>query len=146
MVCLETRLKNSLAEGALLCQYTQLNLICENGLISVPFCNPGCVSNIHLHVADIFRDGKNNDLGAFGIDLSAWRNIRIQALNKKLTVFVDDKPIYNLRFNKNLGKITGFHYKFFGCGSVERLKLWNEKNELSFGDDFSADVKKTQPL
>ena len=143
---LETRLKNSLAEGALLCQYTQLNLICENGLISVPFCNPGCVSNIHLHVADIFRDGKNNDLGVFGIDLSAWRNIRIQSLNKKLTVFVDDKPIYNLRFNKNLGKITGFHYKFFGCGSVERLKLWNEKNELSFGDDFSIDVKKTQPL
>jgi hypothetical protein len=137
---LETRLKNSLAEGALLCQYSQLNLICENGLISVPFCNPGCVSNIHLHVSDIFRDGKNNDLSAFGIDLSGWRDIRIRSLNKEVTVIVDDKPVYNLQFNKSLGKITGIHYKFFGCGSVEMLKLWNEKNELSYGEDFSADV------
>jgi hypothetical protein len=138
---LETRLKNSLAEGALLCQYTQLNLICENGLISVPFCNPGCVSNIQLHVSDIFRDGKNNDLSAFGTDLSGWRDIRIRSRNKEITFFVDNKPVYNLRFNKNLGKITGFHYKFFGCGSVDRIKLWNEKNELSWEEDFFAAVK-----
>lgn len=138
---LETRLKNSLAEGALLCQYTQLNLICENGLISVPFCNPGCASNIHLHISDIFRDGKKNDLAAFGIDLSAWRDIRIRSVNKEITVFVDDKPVYNLRFSKNLGKITGFHYKFFGCGSVDRIKVWNEKNELSYAEDFSTSAE-----
>jgi hypothetical protein len=142
---METRLKNNPAEGALICQYTQLNLICENGLISVPFCNPGCVSNIHLHISDIFKDGKVNDLSAFGIDLGDWRNIKIQSVNKEITVFADAKQIYKLRFNKDLGKITGFHYKFFGCGSVDDIKLWNEKKELSYGNDFSSSVLLSVP-
>jgi hypothetical protein len=133
----QTRIKNSLPEGALVCQYTQLNLICENGLISIPFCNPGCVSNIHLHISDIFKDGKVNDLSPFGTDLSEWRDIKIKSASKNITVLVDDKPVYHLRYNKGLGKVTGFHYKFFGCGSVDDIKLWNEKNELTYTEDFS---------
>ncbi|MEO5564591.1 MAG: hypothetical protein ABIR18_14185 [Chitinophagaceae bacterium] len=133
---LETRLKNNLAEGALVCQYTQVTLICENGMISVPFCNPGCASNIHLHISEIVRDGKKNDLAAFGTDLSDWRNIKIESAKKAVTVFIDNKPVYNLQFNKELGKITGLHFKFLGCGSVDKIRLLNEKKELSYEEEF----------
>lgn len=133
---LETRLKNSLEEGALVCQYVQLSLICENTLLSIPFCNPGCVANIHLHTSDIFRDGKKSDLSAFGIDLSEWRDITVKVVNKKLTVFVDNKPVYSVEFTKDPGKITGMHYKFSGCGRVDNVRLYNQGNELVYEEDF----------
>jgi len=134
---LETKIKNSLQDGAFICQYCQLDLICENGMLSIPFCNPGCAGNINLHISDVFRDGKKNDLTAFGIDLSGWRDIKIKTVKKDVTVYVDGKPVYQLQFHKDLGKVAGFHYKFYGCGSVGMIALHNGKDELSYAEDFS---------
>jgi hypothetical protein len=132
----ETRVRNNLADGALVCQYTQINLICENGFVSLPFCNPGCASNIHLHVSDVFKNGKNFDLSAFGTDLSDWRKIRIQSQNKNMTVFVDDKPVYNLIYSKDLGRIAGFHFNFFGCGAVDDIQLKDGKQQIIYNETF----------
>lgn len=136
----ETRLKNSLENGALTCQYCQLTIICEQGMISIPFCSPGCVANIHLHIGDVFKAGGKNDLSAFGIDLSEWRNVKIKTVNKLVEVYVDDKKIFQLPFKQALGRIAGFHYKFYGCGAVDAVKLYNEKNELCFSDDFNEQL------
>ena len=132
----ETRLKNSLEDGALTCQYCQLSIICEQGMMSIPFCNPGCIANIHLHISDILKTGRKNDLSPFGVDLSSWRNIKIKTVNKLVMIYVDNKKIFYVPFNQNLGRITGFHYQFYGCGAVDGVKLYNEKNELCFADDF----------
>lgn len=133
----ETRLRSSIKEGALVCQYVQLTLICQNGMISLPFSHPGCVSNIHLHVSDVLMNGKKKDLSAFGIDLSQWRTIKIKSVNRNLSVAVDEKNIYNLTFTKDLGEITGFHYKFYGCGSVDWIRLFDGGDQLRFSDDFT---------
>jgi len=133
---LETRLKNSLKEGALTCQYVQLTLICQNGMISLPFCNPGCASNIHLHVGDVFIDGKKNDLSAFGIDLSVWQNIKIKAVKRQVSIYANGKNVFSLRFNKDLGKITGIQYNFYGCGAVDMVKLYDGTNKLRYSDEF----------
>jgi hypothetical protein len=61
----ETRVKNSLEDGVLTCQYCQLTIICQQGMISIPFCNPGCVANIQLHIGDVFKAGRKNDLSPF---------------------------------------------------------------------------------
>ncbi len=132
----ETRMKNSLQDGALTCQYCQVSIICEQGMISIPFCNPGCAANIHLHIGDILKNGRNNDLSPFGVDLSSWRNIKIKAINKLVEIYVDDKKIFYLPFSQNLGRVAGFHYQFYGCGAVDEIKLYDEKNELCFADDF----------
>jgi hypothetical protein len=132
----ETRIRNALNEGALVCQYTQVNLICENGFVSLPFCNPGCASNIHLHVSDVFKNGKNFDLSAFGTDLSDWRKIRVQSQNKNMIVFVDDKPVYNLTYSKDLGHVAGFHFNFFGCGAVDDIHLMDGKQQIIYNETF----------
>jgi hypothetical protein len=59
-------------------------------------------------------------------------------VNKQVNVFADGKKIYQLSFKQDLGRIAGFHYKFYGCGAVEEAKLYNENNELCFKDDFKA--------
>ena len=130
-----TRIKNSLSEGALVCQNAQVNLICENGFISIPFCSPGCAANIHLHVSDVFRSGKNYDLSTFGTDLSDWRKISIRSINKDMTVFVDNKPVYHLVYTKDLGRIAGFHFSFLGTGAVDEINLADDK-KVSYHEEF----------
>jgi hypothetical protein len=130
-----TRIKNSLAEGALVCQNAQVNLLCENGFISIPFCNPGCASNIHLHVSDVFKSGKNFDLSAFGTDLSEWRKITIQCINKNMTIYIDDQPVYHLAYSKDLGPIAGFHFSFLGCGAVDEIHLTDDR-KVTYGETF----------
>jgi len=126
----ETRIKNSLTEGALVCQSSQVNLICENGFISIPFCSPGCASNIHLHVSDVFKSGKTYDLSSFGTDLSDWRKISIRSINKDMTVYIDDKPVYHLLYSKDLGRIAGFHFSFLGSGAVDEIHLADDIKEI----------------
>lgn len=135
---LRTRIKNNLKDGGLVCQYCQVSIICENGMLSIPFCNPGCAANIHLHISDVVKQGRDNDLTPFGTDLSVWRNIKIVAIKKQVAVYIDDMNVYNIPFTKDLGRITGFHYKFYGCGAVNMVKLYNAKNELCFDDGFSV--------
>jgi hypothetical protein len=40
-------------------QYCQLTIICEQGMISIPFCNPGCIANIQLHMAMYLKRAEN---------------------------------------------------------------------------------------
>jgi hypothetical protein len=135
---LETRIKNNLDEGALTCQYSQVTIICEKGMISVPFSNPGCIANIHLHIGEVLKNGSKNDLSYFGVDLSNWRNIKIQTIRKQVEVYVDDKKIFHLPYKQDLGHVTGFHYKFYGCGAIDMVMLYNAKNELRFGDELEV--------
>jgi hypothetical protein len=133
---LETRIKNDVNEGALVCQYTQLTLICENGMISIPFCNPGCTSNIHLHISDVFKEGKKSDLSSFGTDLSEWRSIKIKGNKKTVTVFIDNKNTGTVQYNNTLGKITGLHYKFYGCGAIDTVALYHH-NKTIYSNGFT---------
>jgi len=105
-------------------------------MISVPFCNPGCSSNIHLHAGDIFINGKNNDLSAFGLDLSIWQNIKIKTVTQQVAIYANNKNIYKIKFNKGLGKITGLQYNFYGCGAVDLVKLYDGQNHLCYSEVF----------
>lgn len=133
---LKTRIKNNITEGALVCQYVNVSLICEEGLISVPFCYPGCSANILLHVSEVFMHGRKNDMSALGIDLSQWRNIEISAIQKQLYVSVDGETVYKVPFKSKLGQITGFHYQFHGAGAVDFVKLYNADNKVVFSDEL----------
>jgi hypothetical protein len=133
---LETTIKNSLKDGALVCQYVQLGIICENGLISIPFCNPGCASNIHLHISEVFKEGKKNDLSPFGIELSDWRNVQIKGNKKTIIVSTDNRYVDSIQYTKELGKIKGLHYKFYGCGAVDKVALYSG-NRAIYSNRFS---------
>lgn len=133
---LETRVKNSLDEGATVCQVVQVNILFENGLISIPFCHPGCVSNIHLHVSEVFKDGKQNDLSAFGIDLSKWNTIKIEVNNKTVNISNGNSLLYVQNFKEALGKVAGFNYRFDGSGAVDQIKVYTDQNELKYSEEF----------
>lgn len=132
----ETVVRNDPIEGGLTCQYTAITLQCQNGQITMSFSDPGCTSNLALAIGNIFLNGSDNDLSAFGIDLTSWRKIRYNVVNRNVIIRVDNKEIYQLTFKREMGKIIGIFYNFYGCGSVKEVRLYDKKENPVYREDF----------
>lgn len=119
----ETKIRNSIDDGALLCQNTIVYLACTNGWICIPFTSKGCVSDLNLYCSELYLDGKRNDLSAFGFDMDQWHTIRFVNKNKNLNIFVDGKLIYTLSYKSDLGNIYEIGHLFKGCGRFKDVFL-----------------------
>ena len=131
----ETKIKNSNLEPDLVCQNCFIFIYAEMGAIVLPISSRGCVSDINLLAGDIVISGKINDLSALGCDLNDWRIVSAEIVNKNI-ISIDDKQVYELKFNRSLGKIKGWHYFFKGCGAVGYLNLYDSTKTLVYQDDF----------
>lgn len=132
----KTRLKNSLEEGALVCQKSNIGMLCEYGMHWIQFSAPGCVGKLSLGFGNEMVSGKNHDLSAFGTDLNKWNDVKVEVKNKLVSVYLNDKEIYKTHFKSNVGEIKGVYYNFGGCGSVDYAKLYNAENDLVFEEEF----------
>jgi hypothetical protein len=132
----ETKIKNNHIEPELICKNCFIFIYCETGAIVLPISTKGCVSDISLRVSDVMISGKTNDLSGFGCDLSEWRKISGEVVNKNMKISIDDKKVYELSFNQSLGKIMGWHYFFKGCGAVEYLNLYDSTKNVVYQDNF----------
>ena len=132
----ETEIKNSTQEQALICQNCLIFVYAENGAIVIPISSMGCVSDISISAGDIRKSGKTNDLSGLGCDLTDWRKIKGEVIDKNLKIYIDDVIAYELPYNKSIGKIKGWHYFFKGCGSVNYLNIYDSANTLKYKDDF----------
>jgi len=131
-----SEIKNNVEEGGSSCQYSEIVLKFENGRLLTPFSNIGCTSTLNVHYGDKNLKGSENDFSALGTNLSDWKTIKIQAINKHVSVFIEGKKVFDLAFNASLGKLVGLHYLFNGCGSVREIKLFDQNNILVYSDYF----------
>ncbi len=120
----EARVKNDSLEGGISCYDVTLNVICEQGWVVIKFMKPDCTVWSDLIVGEVKRDGKKDDLSAFGQDFSYWRTIRAKVLDHRLLVSLDGEPIYKpVSYKQSLGPIQGVGLAFKGSGSVDYVKL-----------------------
>jgi len=101
----ETEIKNSNQETALICQNCRIFIYAENGVIAIPVSSMGCVSDISITAGDVNKSGKTNDLSGLGCDLTDWRKIRGELVDKNLKIYIDDEMMFELTYNKSIGKI-----------------------------------------
>jgi hypothetical protein len=132
----ETIVKNNPEEGGLTCQYTLIEIVGYEGKLTATFCERGCTSNLFLSFSDVHMEGAKNDLSALGVDLTDWRKIKYEVKNKQSKIFIDGREVYKLMFKRDIGKIIGINYIFYGCGTVKAVKLCNKKDEVMFEDNF----------
>lgn len=132
----ETRIKNSIDYGARPCQGVYIYILCENGDFQIPFCQPGYISSKKAIIGDIELKGVTTDLSAFGCNMSEFQNIRIVNSNQKLSTFRNNKFLKSFPYDKPLGKIVGFKFKFLGCGTVEYVRLLDENEKPVLDNTF----------
>ncbi|TSE11407.1 hypothetical protein [Aquimarina algiphila] len=126
---IKTSVRNVYNEKWAICQSLKIVILGTNGALVIPFSIPGCVSDINLMLNDLYLKGKENDLSAFGVDLSEFRTIHIDIKEKHVTVLIDNKKIYSGQYNKSMGNIVGLRYRFLGAGEVAHLNVTEKLNE-----------------
>ncbi len=132
----ETRIKNNRDEGGLVCQTCEVSIFGEYGRHFVQLCNPGCIGSLFLKFGSRYISGKNNDLSAFGTNLSTWNDLKLEIKNKLATVYLNGKEIYKTPYEESNGTIKGVFFRFAGCGAIDYSRLFDANENLVFSEDF----------
>ncbi|HJS53212.1 MAG TPA: hypothetical protein VJ765_01675 [Chitinophagaceae bacterium] len=124
------------SSNTIACPGFQLVIACEEHIFYVSMKGKGCERNIAVKMGEIALNGISTDLSAFGRDLYKWQHLRIQVVNKKATIYIDEQPAYTINFKNDFGKIVGLTYHFLGTGAIDYVKLKNGENKIVYDDEF----------
>lgn len=124
------------SNSSVVCPGLQLMIICESSAFFVSIMNKGCETNAAIQMGEIFHDGSKNDLSSFGRDMHQWQHLEVRVVGKKATIYLDEKPVYNITFKNDFGKVVGLSYHFNTTAAVDYVKLKNGENKLVFDDEF----------
>ncbi|MBA4852224.1 hypothetical protein [Emticicia sp. BO119] len=134
---LETSVKNTYREGASVCQYTEIGLLCEGTAIMIRLSAKGCISENNLYFIDHNISGKEHDLSKFGTDFKDFVKVRCESVNGKVKVFIDNQLAYEFPYRSPISKIMGITYRFHGAGLVDNVKITKGNGKIVFEDNFS---------
>ncbi len=132
----KTRLKNSMDEGALVCQACEISIFGENGRHFVQLSDPGCIGSLYLKFGSDYVSGENNDLSAFGTNLNQWNDLKLVFKNKIVTIYLNNIEIYKTSYTDSNGAIKGVYYQFAGSGAVDYVRLYDAEENPVFSEDF----------
>jgi hypothetical protein len=118
------------------CPGFELVVICEAHIFFVRIMGKGCERNIGIKMGEVYHDGINSNLSAFGRNLYSWQHLQIEVIGKKATIFLDKQPVHTIIFKDDFGKVVGLVYNFTGAGAVDYVKLKNGANKLVYEDNF----------
>ncbi|CAA9224262.1 MAG: hypothetical protein AVDCRST_MAG56-615 [uncultured Cytophagales bacterium] len=133
---LETRFRNSPAEGGFACLESMLRVLGERNLFRLQFNQPGCAHWATVQFGEIELAGKFNDLSPFSTAVSGWRVARLEVRGRRARVLLDGKPVYQMAYRQPVGALRGIIYNFRGGGAVDYIRLFNAKNALVYADEF----------
>ena len=102
--------------------------------MGIPLCTKGCVSDMSLFFTGFDAPGKQVDLSAFGVDFDDFVRVRIESVKGKAKIFLNDNLAFQIDHDIVKSKIIGIDFVFQGTGSVDYVKLENEK--VKFEDTF----------
>lgn len=133
----ETSVKNTYREGASICQYTEISLLCEGAAILIRLSAKGCISENSLFFIEKNISGKEHDLSGFGTDFKDFAKVRCESVNGQVKIFVDNKLAYEFPYEGPVSKIVGIKYRFHGSGLVDDVKLTKGDGKVMFEDTFT---------
>jgi len=119
----ETVLKNDFDDGTNACHFIEVLIQCKDDIIIIPLAAKTCVGGLHLYFCGTAVESQSADLSGFGCDLSQWTSLRVETVNKKVTLYVNNAKAYTLTFPHNPTGIVGVQYRFNGAGAVKEAKF-----------------------
>jgi hypothetical protein len=134
---LETRFRNSPADGGFACLESMLRVLGERNRFRLQFNQPGCARWATVQFGEIELGGKFNDLSPFSTPVSDWRVARLEVKRRRARVLLDGRLVYQAAYQQPVGAIRGIVYNFRGGGSVDYIRLYDARNDLVYADEFN---------
>jgi hypothetical protein len=133
---IETRLKHD-STGNVLCPFAEITILTEEHIYFVPLTSKGCVGEAELKIGEVYKEGRDNNLSDFGVNIYKWQDLKITNTKKNATIFLNDQNIHNLQYKKDFGKIVGLIFTFNGPGSVDYIRLKTVTGETVYNEEFN---------
>ncbi|GAA0558601.1 hypothetical protein [Chitinophaga japonensis] len=132
----ETELRSAYSQGSAVCQRVTLVLHCAGSAFMIPLGIPGCVAEMGLFVAGTEVTARHADLSGFGCNMNEWVQLRCEARNKQVQIWVNGKKAWSGAFTANASRIVGISYRFEGTGAVNAVKFARLDGSTVLEDTF----------
>lgn len=116
------------------CKMMSLYFLGSEGALIVPFSKIGCSSDNNLMLNDVYLNGKENDLSALSSDFTDATDIKVSVNEKNLVVSIAGEEVYTQSYNRSIGKLVGFRFRFLGTGQINEVHLF-DKNQTEISLD-----------
>ena len=127
------------SSSTLPCPGFELVIVCEAHIFLVRMMGKGCERDIAVKMGEVYRDGINNDLSAFGRNLYQWQRLQVKVSDKTATIYLAEEPVYTVTFKEDFGKVVGLVYNFSGNGAVDFVRLKNGAGKEVYGEEFDGE-------
>lgn len=128
----ETTFKNKPKDGGLYCNSTQFQITGINGAIRFRFVNSGCSYRVLNIVGEKIFEGSKTNLSEFVIQTQNWNKAKLINKDKKVTLFVNDRQVFEETYEKSLGMLKGLFIEFEGNGYLRECILQSPEGETYF--------------
>lgn len=119
-----------------LCPWVMTEVFCENSFMYFTNTTPGCIGEINAKVSEQEIRGKTTDLSPFGCDLTQWQELEIRVVNKKVSVYLANKKIFEKPYAQPLGLIAGMGFTSNGICEVDKVSLEDLNGKVIYGSEF----------
>ena len=128
----ETSVKNEFDEGVSACTRVEVLIQCVDDVIIIPLAAKACVGDLFVYACGKSLQSKNADLSGLGCDLREWNRLKIETVNKHMSIYVNGRLACSFTFPNDPAGIVGVQYRFNGQGAVKgtRFKTANEAFEF----------------
>jgi hypothetical protein len=119
----ETNIKNDFYDGSAACQLVQVLIQCKDDIIYIPLSAKACIGDLNVWACGKGLTSKDTDLSRLGCNLSEWNNLRVETVNKQVSVYVNGQLACSFAFPNDPTGIVGVQYRFNGPGAVKGAKF-----------------------
>ncbi|AXY73893.1 hypothetical protein D3H65_07825 [Paraflavitalea soli] len=126
------------ARAGVRCSQVKATVYGERARHTLFTIKPGCTSWVNLQFSELVKNGEEDDLAFLGSDLTAGGIIKLQVIHKQVSVWINNKKVFETVYQQPLGKLYGVNISFAGIGTVNKVLLKDLGTGTELKDGFSS--------
>jgi hypothetical protein len=133
---LECRFKNEAFNDVKSCNEAMFILQGTKGVVLFQFVEKGCVFYARYTIGDKTVSIKNGSVDFLALDYSAYKTVRITCRPDTISLWVENRKIFEKPHKSELGELHGIKIRIKGSPHIDFVNLYNAKDEIVFSDNF----------
>lgn len=129
--------RNRPEEGGRRCYDIEVILRGEHHDFAVRLMEPGCYRYARFRAGEKSYFGRFNDLSSLGQNVNDWSSISLKSEKGIASVYFNEKHLVQEEYSEEMGRLKGIVVRFFGCGSIDAVKLASGSS-LIMDEDFGG--------